>query len=74
MDDEINTTFNGYERDDEYYCRMCDVTFTEPFPQYYDVVPCARCGWPSWNCCLDFREVSEIEREAQTTLSGWDSE
>jgi uncharacterized protein (DUF2225 family) len=73
MDDDIATVHNGYDREDEYYCRMCDVTFREPFPNYYDVCACPRCGWPSWNRCLSFQEDDLVE-EIQSTLSVFDAE
>lgn len=53
----IRTYHNGYDRDDEYECRMCSVVFREPFPEYYDSVPCLKCGWPAINRCLDVQLI-----------------
>jgi uncharacterized protein (DUF2225 family) len=38
--------------EDLYLCRSCDVTFHEPFPQFYDVTPCPRCGASARNVWL----------------------
>ncbi|MFB6172584.1 MAG: hypothetical protein ABEJ23_08615 [Haloarculaceae archaeon] len=42
-------TSDGWDR---YHCRVCDVTFRERFPRFYDVTPCPGCGTRATNVAL----------------------